>query len=48
MQYRPLGRTDVQLSSLVPGAIVAPGVDLAATGEYDTPAALLDPSRRRR
>jgi aryl-alcohol dehydrogenase-like predicted oxidoreductase len=29
-------------------AIVAPGVDLAPDEKYDTPPALLDPSRRRR
>ena len=45
MQYRTLGRTGVQVSSLVPGAvdaIVAPGTDLATHGKYGTPPALPD------
>ncbi|MFF0154421.1 hypothetical protein [Micromonospora sp. NPDC005203] len=32
----------------MPDAIVAPGVDLAAHGQSDTPPALLDAARRRR
>jgi hypothetical protein len=48
MQCRTLGRTGMQVSSLVPDAIVAPGVDLAAHEKHDTPPALLDPARRRR
>jgi aryl-alcohol dehydrogenase-like predicted oxidoreductase len=48
VQYRTLGRTGVQVSSLVLGAIVAPGTDLAPDEKHDTPPALLDPSLRRR
>jgi aryl-alcohol dehydrogenase-like predicted oxidoreductase len=48
MEYRTLGRTGVQVSTLVLGAIVAPGVDLAPHEKYDTPPALLDAALRRR
>jgi aryl-alcohol dehydrogenase-like predicted oxidoreductase len=57
MQYRTLGRTGVQVSTLALGAmnfgraieeIVAPGVDLAAGEKFDTPPSLLDATQRRR
>ena len=59
MQYRALGRTGVQVSSLVLGATnigaigrttqdEATAIVDAAHEKYDTPPALLDPSLRRR